>query len=173
VVRSAGAAPGPAAIRAAIYAVDPQQPVGRIRPLSHLVADSIARQRFAMLLFAVFSAVAVLLAAIGIYGVMAYSVGQRAGEIGIRMALGAHTGDVLGLVIRQGGRLVGLGLVVGLAGALSLTRLLESMLFGVRSYDPATFAAIVALLGLVALLACLLPARRAARVDPMTALRSE
>jgi putative ABC transport system permease protein len=174
VLRTAGPVPGlAAAIRSTIYALDPEQPVARIRPLADYVAQSIARQRFAMLLFAVFSAVAVLLAAIGIYGVMAYAVSQRANEIGIRMALGAQSGDVLRLVVGQGGRLVGLGLLVGVAAALATSRLLESMLFGVCARDPATFLAIVALLALVAAVACLLPARRASRVDPMTVLRSE
>jgi putative ABC transport system permease protein len=173
VVRGAAAAALPAAIRAAIRSVDGGQAVTSIRPLATLVASSLARQRFTMILFAVFSAAALLLAAIGIYGVMAYAVSQRTGEIGIRVALGARTGDILRLVFRQGGRLVALGLAVGLAGALALTRLLAAMLFGVSSHDPLTFAAIATLLSLVAVLACLIPARRAARVDPMTALRAE
>jgi putative ABC transport system permease protein len=173
VVRSAGAGPGDAALRGAIQAVDGQQPIASIRPLSAMVAGSIARERFAMSLFAVFSGLALLLAAIGIYGVMAYSVAQRRAEIGIRMALGAQSADVVGLVLRQGSRLVVLGLAVGLAGALLLTRLLGTMLFGISPHDPVTFAAIAVLLAGVAAVACLVPARRATRVDPMTALRSE
>jgi putative ABC transport system permease protein len=163
----------PAAIRAAIYRVDKDQPVASVRPLSACLADSMARQRFAMSLFAVFSGVSLLLSAIGIYGVMAYSVTQRTGEIGIRMALGAQRADVLRLVFGQGGRLIGLGLACGLVGALLLTRFMASMLFGISTYDPLTFAAIAALLAAVAALACWLPAHRATKVDPMIALRAE
>jgi putative ABC transport system permease protein len=165
--------PSEAVVRAAIQAVDGQQPIARIQPLDALVAASIARERFAMILFAVFSALAVLLAAIGIYGVMAYAVARRTSEIGIRVALGAQSADVLALVLRQGGQLVALGLVVGIAGALLLTRLLATMLFGIGPRDPATLIATGALLALVAGLACVIPARRATRVDPMTALRTE
>jgi putative ABC transport system permease protein len=174
VVRAAGpTAALPAASRAAIYAVDSDQPIASMEPLTKWVDQSIARQRFAMFLFAVFSAVALLLAAVGIYGVMAYSVGQRRGEMGIRMALGAQRGDVLGLILRQSARLIALGLAAGLAGAFLLTRLLATMLYGVSARDPATFAAIAALLAVVAAVACLLPAHRATKVDPMTALRAE
>jgi predicted permease len=174
VVRTAGPNPGlPAAIRATIYSLDRDQPVARMRQLTDFVAQSIGRQRFAMTLFSVFSAVALMLAAVGTYGVMAYSVNQRTGEIGIRMALGAQSGNVLRLILTQGGRLIVLGMLVGLAGALLLTRFLESLLFGVRSYDPLTFAAIALLLSATAAVACLLPARRASKVDPMTALRGE
>jgi ABC-type antimicrobial peptide transport system permease subunit len=116
--------------------------------------------------------VALLLAAIGVYGVMAYAVGQRTGEIGIRIALGARPGDVLGLVFTSAGRLVGLGLLAGLGGAWSLTRFLESMLFGVSAHDPLTFGAIALLLAVIAGVACLIPARRASRVNPVVALRS-
>jgi len=175
VVRGAGGlAPGlPAAIRAVITRQDPRQPTNGMRPLLELVGDSIARHRFAVTLFAVFSAAALLLAALGLYGVVSYTVAQRAGEIGIRMALGARTGDVLRLVFAQGGRLIAAGLLAGVGGALLLTRFLDSLLFGVSAQDPLTFLVIVLLLAAVAGLACLLPARRAARVDPMTALRSE
>jgi putative ABC transport system permease protein len=174
VVRTAGpAADLPAAIRTAIFSVDADQPIAGVRPLSALLANSIARQRFAMLLFAVFSGIALLLSAIGIYGVMAYSVTQRTGEIGIRMALGAQRRDVLRLILLQGGRLVGLGLAVGIAGSLVLTRFLAAMLFGVTAHDPLTFAAIALLLACVAALACLVPARRATKVDPLIALRAE
>jgi putative ABC transport system permease protein len=173
VLRADGPPPGLATVAAALHSIDPDLPVMRVRPLSEVVAESIARQRFAMLLFAVFSGTAVVLACIGIYGVMAYSVSQRTGEIGIRMALGAQPADILRLVLRQGGRLIALGLGAGLAGALVLTRFLESMLFGVSTYDPPTFAAIAVLLGLVAVLACALPARRATKVTPMSALRAE
>jgi putative ABC transport system permease protein len=161
------------ALRTAIYAVDKEQPVASIRPLTAWVADSVGRQRFGMTLFAVFAGVALLLAAIGIYGVMAYSVSQRTREIGIRMALGAHTGEVLRLALRQGSRLIAMGLGAGLVGALLLTHSLDEMLYGVSAHDPLTFAAIAVLLSLVAGVACLLPARRAAKVSPMTALRAE
>jgi len=174
VVRTSGPIPGlPAAIRTAIYSVDKDQPIASVRPLTQLIAESVARQRFAMFLFAVFSGVALLLAAIGIYGVMAYSVTQRTGEIGIRMALGAQQADVLRLIFVQGGRLVALGLGAGLVGALLLTRFISSMLFGVSARDPFTFVAIAALLAAIAGLACFIPARRATKVDPLTALRAE
>jgi putative ABC transport system permease protein len=163
----------PAAIRTAIYSVDKDQPIASMRPLTRLVADSVARPRLAMFLFVVFSGVALLLAAIGIYGVIAYSVTQRTVEIGIRMALGAQRRDVLRLVFVGAARLVGLGLASGMIGALVLTRLISSMLFGVSPQDPLTFAAIAALLAAIAALACWLPARRATNVDPMVALRAE
>jgi len=174
VVRTSGAGGDlAAAARAAIYSVDKEQPIASVRPLDALLSESIARQRFTMFLFAVFSGVALLLASIGIYGVMAYSVNQRTGEIGIRMALGAQRGDVLRLILNQGGRLVAIGLGIGLAGALILTRFLASQLYGVTAHDPLTFIAIALLLGAIAGLACLLPARRATRIDPMVALRNE
>ena len=174
VVRTSGPVAGlPASIRTAIHAVDPDQPVARVAPLTQLLADSIARRRFAMLLFVVFSGVALVLASVGIYGVMSYAATRRRGEIGIRMALGAQRADVLRLILGQGSRLIAAGLVAGLAGALLLTRFLGSMLFDVGRHDPLTFAAIAALLAAVALLACLVPAFRATRVDPLIALRSE
>ena len=171
---SAGHIPGlTAAVARAISRVDPNLPTHGIRPLASLVGDSIARQRFAMTLFTVFSGIALLLAAIGTYGVMAYSVKQRTAEIGIRMALGAHTADVVRLVLIQGAPLIGLGVLAGLLGALLLTHFLESMLYGVGVHDPLTFAGVAALLSLVAAVACLLPARRASLVSPMAALRSD
>jgi len=171
VVRGEGVSP--VAIRAAILSVDPQQPVASVRPLADLVAASIARERFAAVLFAIFSAAALLLAAVGVYGVMAYSVAQRTGEIGIRLALGAQVADVLRLVVGQGGRLVGLGLAVGLGAALLLAGVVETMLFEISPRDPLSFAATAALLAVVAVAACLVPAWRAARVNPMVALRVE
>jgi putative ABC transport system permease protein len=172
VVRAPGAV-SEEAIRAAIRAVDGGQAITTVRPATDWIAGSIARQRFAMLLFVVFSVVALLLAAIGVYAVMAQVVAQRTRELAIRVALGARTADVLRLVLAQGGRHVALGLAVGLATALALTRFLTSLLFGVTPHDPLTFAGVAAFLAVVALLACLLPARRASAVDPMHALRAE
>jgi putative ABC transport system permease protein len=161
------------AIRPAVYAVDKDQPIGTIRPLEEIVADSIARQRFAMTLLTVFSLVALVIAAVGIYGVMAYSVVQRTGEFGIRMALGAQQRDVLRLVLAQGGKLIGLGLIIGLAATLAASRAMGSMLFNTSAQDPLTLGAITVLLGVVALVACLLPASRATKVNPIEALRTE
>jgi putative ABC transport system permease protein len=138
--------------------------------MDDVVANSLGTRRVSMQLFAVFAGAALLLAAIGIYGVMAYSVTQRTHEIGIRMALGAQRSDVLALVIRQGMTLSVIGVVVGVAGAFALTRLLANLLFGVAATDPLTFVAIPLLLLFVALVACYLPARRAARLDPTIAL---
>ena len=126
-----------------------------------------------MLLLSLFAALALVLAAVGLYGVMAFNVANRTREIGIRMALGAQAGDVLGLVLCQGGKLVGLGVVFGLGGAFGVTQLMKTLLFHIQPTDPATYLAAPLLLGLVSLLACWLPARRAARVDPMVALRYE
>jgi len=161
------------AIRPAVYAVDKDQPIGAIRPLEEIVADSIARQRFAVTLLTVFSLVALVIAAVGIYGVMAYSVVQRTGEFGIRMALGAQQRDVLRLVLIQGGKLIGLGLIIGLAATLAASRAMGSMLFNTSAQDPLTLGTITVLLGAVALVACLLPANRATKVNPIEALRSE
>jgi putative ABC transport system permease protein len=162
-----------AAVRNAIQTLDPQQPVGAVRTLDNLVGDSIARQRFNTLLLAVFAAVALSLSAIGIYGVMAYSVTQRMRDLGVRVALGASERDILKLVLRQGMKLALAGVGIGLLFALALTRLLKTLLFGVNATDPLTFAVIALSLALVALLACYLPARRATKVDPLVALRCE
>ena len=174
VIRSSGSAAALlGALRPAVYAVDKDQPVRTIRPLEEIVAESIARQRFAMLLLGVFSGVALIIAAVGIYGVMAYTVVQRTGEFGIRMALGAQRGDVLRLVLKQGGKLIGLGLGVGLVATLAASRALGSILYNTSAQDPLTLLLITILLAAVALLACFLPARRATRVNPITALRTE
>lgn len=141
--------------------------------MESVVADSIARQRFTMILFSGFAMVALLMAAVGIYGVLSYVVGQRTQEIGIRMALGAQRGDVLRAFLRDGARLTLIGIAIGAAAALVLTRLMSSMLFEVKPTDPLTFAGVAILLCLIALLACYIPARRAASVDPLQALRSE
>jgi putative ABC transport system permease protein len=161
------------ALRPTVYAVDKDQPVGAIRPLEEIVADSVSRQRFAMTLLTVFSAVALVIAAVGIYGVMAYNVVQRTGEFGIRMALGAQQRDVLRLVLTQGGKLIGLGLAVGLLATLAASRAMGSMLFNTSAYDPLTLSSITLLLGAVALIACFFPANRATKVNPIEALRTE
>jgi len=160
-------------VRAAIHAVDPDQPVTGIQAAETLISDAISTPRFRTLLMTGFGLMALLLAVIGLYGVMAYSVSQRSKEIGVRMALGASRGSVLRLVFREGGPLVGVGLGIGLVGAFALSRLLESMLFGVGARDPAVFAAVPLVLLAVAATAMVVPARRAARVDPVRTLGEE
>ena len=160
-------------IRSAVARVDRTVPVTSPRLVRTLVASSAARTRFTVVLLATFAVVALSLGAVGIYGVVAYAVSRRTREIGVRMALGARAGDVLGMVLREGGVLAGAGVALGIAGALATSRLLAGFLFGVTPNDPAVFVAVPALLGLVALGACAIPARRASRVDPVVALRSD
>jgi putative ABC transport system permease protein len=160
-----------ASVRDAIWSVDKDQPVSEVRTMSEIVSQAIARQRFSMLLLGLFAGLALLLAAVGIYGVMSYTVAQRTREIGIRMALGAQRGDVLRLALGQGLRLVSLGLVIGLAAAFVLTRVMASLLFGVGPTDSTTFITISVVLMSVAALASYIPALRATKVDPMFALR--
>lgn len=158
-------------VRNAIWAVDKDQTVANIDSMDHIVAGAVARQRFSMLLLAIFAAVALVLAAVGIYGVMSYSVAQQTREIGIRMALGAQRSDVLKMTIKQGLKLVGLGLVIGLGAAFVLTRVMATLLFGISATDPLTFITISFVLLVVAMLASYIPSVRAMRVDPMVALR--
>jgi len=161
------------AVENEVFAIDKAQPVFDVQTFEQLVSQSIAPRRFVMLLLEIFSVLALLLAAVGIYGVISYSVTKRTHEIGVRMALGAQTTDVMKLVVRQGIGLALAGLVTGLTGAFALTRVMAGLLYGVSATDPLTFAAIPLLLFAVALLACWLPARRATKVDPMEALRYE
>jgi putative ABC transport system permease protein len=175
VVRAAGGDPIALvpSIRGVIREMDPTLPVARVRTMEDVLRTAVARPWFLTMLLAVFAGVALALAAIGIYGVLSVSVAQRTGEIGIRMALGARRSDVLRLILGQGLALVALGAALGLGAAAALTRLMQGLLFGVSSTDPLTFTAIPLLLGVVALVACLVPAVRAVRVDPMVALRYE
>jgi predicted permease len=156
-----------------VQAIDSQLPVFSIKTMDEYVSSSVAAPRFNTTLLSIFASIALVLTIIGLYGVMSYSVAQRTNEIGIRMALGAQTRDVLGMIVKDGVKIVGIGLLLGIGGALLLTRLLETLLFGVTTRDPVTFLFIAGLLSLVAMLACCIPALRATRVDPLEALRCE
>lgn len=174
VVRSASEPAGLAApVRSAIKKLDRDLPVFRVSTMERLVSDSLAARRFSTFLLGAFAGLALLLAAVGIYGVTAYSVTQRTQEVGLRMALGAQRSDVLRLVVARGMLLTIVGLFVGLAGAFALTRLMSTLLFGVGTTDPTTFAGVPVFLLFTSFLACYLPARRATKVDPMVALRYE
>src|SRR5262245_4031383 len=174
VIRTRGdAAAVTSAARNIIRALDPEQPVADARTMESLIGTSVARARFNTLLLTIFALVALLLAGVGIYGVMAYSVAQRTHEIGVRMALGARAGDVLSLVVRRGMMLATCGVAIGVVASFALTRLMTTLLFNVSATDPLTFVGIPLLLAFVAMMACLIPARRAAKVDPMVALRYE
>ena len=162
-----------AAVRQAVWSVDKDQPVSNVRTLDQVFATAISQERFQALMLGLFAALALLLACVGLYGVISYAVVQRTHEIGVRMALGAQRVDVLSLVIRQGMTLTLVGLVVGIVAGTFVTRVLTDLLFGVTPRDPLTFAGVPVLLLLVALLACYIPARRATRIDPLIALRSE
>jgi predicted permease len=153
--------------------IDPTQPVYELKTLDQALSDSIAPRRFNTFLLGTFAAVALLMGVIGIYGVMAFWVIQRSHEIGIRMALGANKWDVLAMVVGQGVKMTGIGLGIGMVGALVLTRFFSSMLYGVKPTDPLTFIAVALILIIIALMACSIPARRATKVDPMVALRHE
>jgi putative ABC transport system permease protein len=161
------------ALRQAVWSIDPNQPISNVNTLEQIVSDSIAKPRLNMTLMALFGALAMILAAVGIYGLLSYTVTQRTQEMGIRMALGAQVGDVMRLVLKQGMALAIIGQAIGVVGALALTRLIRSLLFGVTPTDFTIFVAVVAVLTTIALLACYLPARRATKVDPLKALRYE
>jgi ABC-type antimicrobial peptide transport system permease subunit len=161
------------AARQVIREMDPSLPVALIRTMDDVLGEAQSRPRFLSVMLTLFSALALVLAAFGIYGVVAYSVAQRTAEFGIRMALGARQSDVLALVLGQGVRLTMAGLAIGLAGAFAATRVLSGLLYGVSPADAPTFALVTSLLAAVALLASYIPARRASKVDPMVALRYE
>ena len=160
-------------LRQQVWALDRQQPLHNVRTLEQVLSESIARPRFNTLLITILAGVALVLAAVGIYGVISYSVTQRTHEIGVRMALGASSGNVLRLVIGHGMLIAGIGLAVGVVGAFAVTRIMGTLLYGVSASDPVTYIVLVALLGLIALIASYIPARRAMRVDPVVALRNE
>lgn len=160
-------------VRATLHSVAPDVALANVRPMTDVIEHSLAGRKLTLTLFALFAAVALTLAASGLYGVIYYLVTQRTREIGIRVALGADKARVVWLVLSQGALLVGTGISVGVAGALALSRLLGAMLYGVSAHDPVTFASVPILLALVALVATLIPGWRAARVDPVIALRAE
>jgi putative ABC transport system permease protein len=160
-------------VRQAVHAVDPDLPVAKFATLTTLVEHSMTADRFSMLLVGSFGVLALILASIGMYGVISYSVLQRTSEIGIRMALGARRSHIFAMILGQASRLAGVGMAIGLVAAVSVTRLMTRFLYGVRPADPVTFAAVSCLLVTVVLLACYFPARRAVQVDPVIALRHE
>jgi putative ABC transport system permease protein len=162
-----------ATIRNEVLSLDPEQPIFDVKTMDERLSSSVAVNRFVMLLIGVFAGLATILAAVGIYGLIAYTVSQRTHEIGVRMALGAGAGDVLRLVLMRGLKLVVSGMAIGIAGALALTRVMESLLFEVSSTDPLMFAIISTVLTVVGMMSCFLPAYKAVRIDPMIALRCE
>jgi ABC-type antimicrobial peptide transport system permease subunit len=160
-------------VRAALRDVDAGIPLTNPNTMTEIVAQSIVDRRLSMLLLVAFAGLALLLASIGIYSVMAYTVTQRTSEIGVRMALGAGPGDVLRMVVGQGMKLVSFGMLIGLGGALAISQLVKALLFGVASTDPMVYGGVIFVIGAVALLANLIPALRATRIDPMVALRTD
>jgi putative ABC transport system permease protein len=161
------------AVQREFQAVDGLMTISKVRTMEQVMAEEVSRQSFNMLLLSIFAGIALVLAAIGIYGLMSYSVQQQTQEVGIRMALGAGRSEVLKLIVKQGMMPACLGVIVGLGIAFAATRLLSSLLFGVKAADPASFTAVAVVLTAVALLATYIPARRAMRVDPVIALRQE
>jgi predicted permease len=161
------------AVRAQVAGPTEDQPIFDVASMEQIISDSLTERRFAMLLLIIFASTALVLAAVGIYGVMSYAVSRRTHELGVRIALGAPRGEILRLVVRDGMAMAAAGAAVGLAGALGLTRFLASLLYGVRPADPLTLAAVLLLFGGIAVLACYIPAWRATRVDPLVALRYE
>jgi putative ABC transport system permease protein len=161
------------AVRTQVAGPTRDQPVYAVRTMEQIISGSLAERRFTMLLLIIFAATALLLAAVGIYGVMSYTVTRRTHELGIRTTLGASRGEIVGLVLRQGMKLAAIGMAAGLLAAVALTRLMAGLLYGVRPADPATLGAVILLLGAIAFLACYIPARRATAVDPVVALRCE
>jgi putative ABC transport system permease protein len=160
-------------VRSALRNIDPEQPVTRIRTMDRVIEESIGGRRFPMLLLGAFSLVALVLAAIGVYGVVSYIVSQRTREIGIRMALGARAAEVVGMVVRRSLSPIAAGILVGVTASVMVSRLLGTLLYEVTPHDPAVLAVIVFLLGASAVVACLIPARRAASVDPLVVLKEE
>jgi putative ABC transport system permease protein len=162
-----------ATLRAAIRAIDAAVPADQVRPLDDWLTEAVAQPRLTTTLVAAFAAMALLLAGIGIYAVAAYGVGQRRPEIGLRIAVGATRAQIVAMILRSGLTSAGAGMLIGFAGALAVNRLLAGLLFDVRLEDPLAFVSVAAVLGVIALVACYLPARRAARVDPLVTLRSQ
>jgi ABC-type antimicrobial peptide transport system permease subunit len=160
-------------VRQAVWSVNSNLPLASVRTMQDVYDKSVARTSFTLVMLGIAGAMALVLGIIGIYGVISYTVSQRRREIGIRLALGAQGGDVLHMVLKQGAKMALVGVAIGIAAAFALTRLMASLLFGVTPRDPITFVAVAALLILVALFACYIPARRAMLVDPMVALRYE
>jgi ABC-type antimicrobial peptide transport system permease subunit len=173
ITRFDGASPPWESIRQVVQSQNKENVISRPQTMDEVIAASVADRRFSMILLDAFAIVALLLASLGLYGVVSYLVGQRTQELGIRLALGAQRSDVLGLVLKHGMKMALGGVALGVVAAFGLTRLMSKMLFGVSSTDPVTFATIAALLTLVALVACFVPARRATKVDPLVALRYE
>lgn len=160
-------------LRAAVLALDKDMAIFNIKTLEKLVSDSIAQPRFNMVLLAIFAGLALILASVGIYGVMSYSVMQRTQELGVRMALGAQRRDIFSLVLKQGIILALIGVGIGLVGAIGLSKALSSVLYGISATDPVTFISVAVIMVAVALMACFFPARKATKVDPLTAMRYE
>ncbi len=158
-------------VRQIVRDLDPNQPASSIAPLADVITESVAQQRFSMLLIVLFGGIALFLSAVGLYGVVAYTVSLRTREIGLRMAIGASPGDISTMILGGGMKLAAIGVVLGLAAALALSQLVESLLFNVKTSDPISYAATAGLLLVIAALACYIPARRAMRVDPMVTLQ--